>query len=518
MITKIGFPVSSKTGERVAFKTSASMVFDDNKVSVADRLDNADLFKAAKENGYTGTNTEFNEEIISAIVMDESEDTDVVLPESEINDSIVSNSSTWSSKKVNNQVTNLTSKLNANITNTNKNTTKIKSVDSRLSAALNNSGELADGDTSELHDIRVGYDGMTYTTAGDAVRGQIEDNVYLLDEIAQKRTVILEDSDYTNNAYINYASGEMGERGTETVKLFSASNYIYIDEAKYVVLKLKAADNVDNQGDLRGIAFYDINRLFISGSGVQYATGQEVYKIICPTNAKYIRFTKNGLTDTSVENTPVLYFYNIINSDYMKEYTHKEIDPSLNKTIIDIPSTTLIENSYIYYNDGSVISYDFEGVCATEFIDISTDHKYIRIPQLASTGGGGTDYRGLAFYDVNNAYISGYQYEAVIPEYLTIPKNAKYIRFTTFNFEDHSVELFSPIPTVVQEFGDSEDDVVSQKIVTDVFNKANEALTLASKLPTVTTEDNGKILLVIDGEWTATNVEVTEDGFLKIKL
>jgi hypothetical protein len=480
MKIRMGYPVSTKTGERVSFKTSASAVFDNDGIPVSDRLNKIDLYKYAKKDGYTGSNEEFIDDLNNAIILDRAEDSNIELPDSEVNDNITSGSLTWSSKKI---------------------TDKVNTVDARLSNLLN-SGELTDGDATELHDIRVDNNGMIHPSAGDAVRGQINELTELLDNVSCKSTIVLQDSDYTADAYINFSSGEMGVKGDDVDKLFSASRYVNIGEANYIVLKLKAADNGVNQGDYRGIAFYDVNKLFINGTGIQYAIGQEVYKIERPNNAKYIRFTKNFLSDTSIENTPTLYLYNTIESTSMKEYVHKEIDPSLNKVVINIATNNLITNTYVYHGDGTTVEYIYDGVCATDYIDIETNHKYIRIPQLAGTGGGGTDYRGLAFYDADHVYISGYQYESVIPEYLSIPNNAKYVRFSTFIFKDHSVELFSKIPTVVQELGDSEDDVVSQKTITEEINNINNRINEVSNQDVILTDANGvkyKLIVGTDG-------------------
>jgi hypothetical protein len=475
MKVKSGYPVSSKTNDTVLFKTSASVVYDKNGSTVADRLDNIDVYKHAKSNGFVGSNNDFNDDLINAIVLEDIDETDVVMPTSEINDNVVSGSMTWSSKKTSD---------------------KINTVNNRLDNLLV-SKTLPSGDESELHDIRVGYDGVTYQSAGTAVRNQFNELNDLVGEISHKYTLILQDDSYTSDSYINYYSGEMGAKGEDTEKLFSASDFVDIGEANYIVLKIKAADNGQNQNDYRGIAFYDVNKAFITGTGIKYANGQEVYKMVRPNNAKYIRYTKNGLIDTTVENIPVLQFYNIVDSTFMKNYVHNEVDASLNKTVTYISKDALIENTYIYYGNGTEIEYEFEGVCATDFIELESNHRYIRIPELSGTGGGGTDYRGLAFYDANKAYVSGYKYELVIPDYLEIPENAKYVRFTTFIFEDHHVEVFSPIPKVVQELGDSETDVVSQKTLTREINNIHELLQ-----DVILTDTNGnkyKLIVRLDG-------------------
>ena len=104
---KIGFPVSSKTGEPIGLKTIDRAVFDDNGVPLSDRLaqiiadmSTDNVYKQAVQEGYTESAEKFNSDLIQAIIMADSEDSEDVLPESEINDDIVSLASTWSSKKI----------------------------------------------------------------------------------------------------------------------------------------------------------------------------------------------------------------------------------------------------------------------------------------------------------------------------------------------------------------------------------------------------------------------------------
>lgn len=104
MKVKTSYPMSSKTNEPVMFKTSASLVYDADGVPVSDRLNKLDLYKHVKDEGYTGSNEDFIDDMKDVIVFDETEDVDVELPESEINDEIVSDSLTWSSRKINNTI------------------------------------------------------------------------------------------------------------------------------------------------------------------------------------------------------------------------------------------------------------------------------------------------------------------------------------------------------------------------------------------------------------------------------
>lgn len=81
---------------------------------------------------------------------------------------------------------------------------------------------------------------------------------------------------------------------------------------------------------------------------------------------------------------------------------------------------------YIAYDSG--VQYDFgSDMSASTFTEIDEGYKTLMIQGLNY---GGKDSAGLAFYNENQNFISGYQYNNTDDLKLSIPSNARYFRFT----------------------------------------------------------------------------------------
>ncbi len=90
-----------------------------------------------------------------------------------------------------------------------------------LDARMDTFASLPSGSTSgnaELVDIRVGADGVTYPSAGDAVRGQVSDLIDDLDNIVDNYT-ILKPYLYKKNTYINASNVETSLNGYDLFKI-----------------------------------------------------------------------------------------------------------------------------------------------------------------------------------------------------------------------------------------------------------------------------------------------------------
>lgn len=157
-------------------------------------------------------------------------------------------------------------------------------------ARIDNIVALPEGSTqgdAELMDIRVGYNGATYSNAGDAVRGQVSD---LNDDIETLDTAVFYKSDnlfdYTkakNNQLPNSWSGATFN-DLSTLSGWKTSNLIEVEEGKkYCVIQngiLKNSYLVD---------FYDSEGSFLSKVEMNSDT-----TVTAPTNAAFMYMFKSG--------------------------------------------------------------------------------------------------------------------------------------------------------------------------------------------------------------------------------
>lgn len=134
----------------------------------------------------------------------------------------------------------------------------IKTTDNKINALesrVNNLSSLKEGSTTgdaELIDARVGYDGYTYDTAGDAIRNQINSRV-------AKTDIFQEQVELNLNGYIG-SSGNFVESSHGHCSDYIDVNFQNIDYCF----------NLNSNGI--GIAFYDNEKRFlkdISVSGIE---------------------------------------------------------------------------------------------------------------------------------------------------------------------------------------------------------------------------------------------------------
>jgi hypothetical protein len=205
----------------------------------------------------------------------------------------------------------------------------IDTMESRLDTAI--AGLTVD---SEVIDIRVGADGVTYPTAGDAVRGQITNVEDKIDSLVEN---VYSKNRYTGiyeAGYVNQVSGE-----------WSAGSPTYAGTPDYLSLPgspfLFEFYNIGTSISLGfRYAIYDANKNYISGALVDNTSFTFITNPDDPTalvgyyevnnpNAKYVRFSclagimsnANVGIQVAIESTPTGY----------KAYTGDKtlIDPSL---------------------------------------------------------------------------------------------------------------------------------------------------------------------------------------------
>ena len=214
-----------------------------------------------------------------------------------------------------------------------------------------------------------------------------------------------------------------------------------------------------------GFAFYSQNNVssFISGvNSYDYNIG-DVIKLTVPANAKYGAFC---CRETNVDN----FFVGLISVLGTVRELAEEISET-QQNVADLSasvdgkfdsllkySPNLISNGYVNANNGNVAtasSYNY------------TDYLFIVSKQIKVTAYFG-DAAGIAFYDINKSYISGYQRPSTTPSgtlvTVDVPTNAVYLRSSCIANNAANFKLFAVLGENMGEISKKFDSLLGQII------------------------------------------------------
>lgn len=183
---------------------------------------------------------------------------------------------------------------------------KAGAVDLVARERITNLAQLQEGSTTadaELRDIRVGYNGTTYSSAGEAVRGQVGS---LSGDMSSMFKNVIYNTEY---GYLNRYGGVQ----TETVKRFVYSDGILLRPGYSIVVATKVpANNVSvicmyNDGsygeplvisDVDEYAFYKYKNI----------TGNDIYISVCyaNNNVSKVFILKNNITNNAFTNNDII--------------------------------------------------------------------------------------------------------------------------------------------------------------------------------------------------------------------
>lgn len=181
----------------------------------------------------------------------------------------------------NTKIDNFKSEVNTSLSNQNTSinqttsaqNSKITTLESRMDTFTRLSEGSTTGD-AELHDIRVGANGTTYDTAGNAVRGQYSQLKEDLINIYGDETISKYKLNWIENEYVNGNTGEI-----ITYNGWKRTDYTEIkkDFPLYFTTN-KTTDNED-------CAYYDENKNYVGKLYITANSDMAINRV--PTNAKY---------------------------------------------------------------------------------------------------------------------------------------------------------------------------------------------------------------------------------------
>ncbi len=189
-----------------------------------------------------------------------------------------------------------------------------------LSAQLDNllsipSGSLSTSSDAALADIKIGYDGTTYDTPGDAVRGQIG---LLSEDLAQNIELVAKGNITLNMEWVQgyWYAVDSGIYGAAV----PAENFVACKEKIVGDGRTLEATKKSALGLTLFVCEYDANETFIRG----YQYGNSTLKIVLEIGKKYAFSvsSNNGVTPTSVSlNYPFVKILNIVDeNEILKDY------------------------------------------------------------------------------------------------------------------------------------------------------------------------------------------------------
>ena len=297
----------------------------------------------------------------------------------------------------------LDARISENETDIENETSARIAANTTINARIDNIVALPEGSTqgdAELMDIRVGANGITYNSAGDAVRGQY---TALNNEAG---TSIIPDME-TGKA--------IASNGYPTDNaLCDASDFIRVFPGMPIIMR-----NVDS-GSSIGCCFYNANKQFLSkysettGTTITISTN-------APDNAYFVRVT----TRTGV--TPYIDYINVFNN-YVIPNTLKvdSLSSELNLPVIDLSTESF---KYVNQNDGTIgdqVAYD-----CTDYVEV-LPNAIINVYNCVFG-----NIVGGAWYDSEKTYIGPMERQSnVNHEILKVPSTAHYIRYTV----NHNVQ------------------------------------------------------------------------------
>ena len=290
---------------------------------------------------------------------------------------------------------------------------RIDNISSRFNAQLDvqkqridNIVALPDGSTTgdaELTDIRVGADGVTYDTAGTAVREQVsslkEDITgYRLSQNDKFKSNLLDGVKINEGVWLD---ANNVEHTSDAYKKYFTSDYIDVDE--------RTPYQLICHGDTWAI-FYDKNKNPIDGASYYTNVNKILYQGKLG-DAKYLRVS--GKIENEY-NTIIVNNHNL----YVDSNLNSVIDGLFSKKYLLDTTNALNKGYYAIWTDG--LWKPSERYATTRYLKLPKNSSFISVSNYEFTDDHLVSY---AFYDDKYNFING-DYNKNL---LEVPTNAEYI-------------------------------------------------------------------------------------------
>ena len=208
------------------------------------------------------------------------------------------------------------------------------------------------------------------------------------------------------NKYVAYETGSVS-----TINSYDCSDFI-----KIIGKKLCLYGTAGENEDLAGYAFYDENKVFISG-GRNTSSRAILTEIDVPEGAVYFRYSniKN--------NSNMSYVYSAGIVEYLFSLKTQASNPI---SILGAYDFDMVKGSFVWRESGHTASHN--SYDCSDFIKIIGKKLC-----LYGTAGENEDLAGYAFYDENKVFISGGRNtssRAILTE-IDVPEGAVYFRFSS---------------------------------------------------------------------------------------
>lgn len=403
---------------------------------------------------------------------------------------------------------NMNSRVNSaeSLTNSNKAelNSRMDTLDKRLDANVSASTDKDKDYAAEVVDARVDEEGTKYGSVGSHIRAIGSGKGILKGAVNGSRLSFLDITPelvWTADKYISRKYGGLDNFSQGSNVYFATLDYIPFPYGGCWLQVYSAMSTVES--DKSGIAFYDANKKFISGSDYNRETKKLAFRrIFCPDGTAYIRMSCMGqdnlngvgiwlddyrisvghLVDRAVTHEKLA--EKSVETDNLADEaitSEKLCDNAVqvkNAAFLEIPlEIVLTPDLYIARAKGDLRTYTpgTNTYFATE--------DYLPFPYggskcllRASMSTASTDVSGLAFYDQDKKYISGLKYnqeKGGILSYTDFicPKGTAYIRLTMYkeNLKDFAKIWF--MDTVVSTGKVQDAAITTQKIADEAITK-----------------------------------------------